>query len=507
MSFRTFTSDKFVNPLLLRFAQHSPWKRYEELLELDNADADTLEKIQWERFQSIIEYAGHNVPYYKESFAAAGVRAEDLSGRKDLPAVPTINKQKIAANFPDRITSKKSDPGMWRYVATSGTTDRLMVVKDAETSSRNEALIVYGQQLRGTYAPGLIQSGIPPDACSLACAANVRRAQGPLDKVRESYESLTVNGLSGMPRSLVGRTLRRISQPYHEMPSFGTEGTRVSVEMLQWYVEQLHRLSPTVLSGLPTFLQFLARHIDRSKTPLPRIGSLLPEGALSPPILKNELFRAFGVPVHEVYGAHELGSVATTCEQRDKLHIMMPEFLVETVRNGKHADSGELGEIVITSFINRAMPLIRYTPGDVGRLYEDQCPCGRKTQLLTLEGRLQDTIVTSKGIFTAQAIIEFFDAYPNIEFFQLVQRSEARCDLLVVEKERGQTNMHDVSDAAEDFLGEEMQIRPRLVSTIKPEVSGKFRFVKSTSYHLFHEVVSTQASESKNDGFQAKALN
>jgi phenylacetate-CoA ligase len=468
MSFRSFISDKFVTPLLLRSSQHASWPWYEKLVALEKADGNALKKHQWEKFQSISQ---------------------------------------IAANFPDRITSRKSDRNEWQYVATSGTTDRLMLVKDAETTSRNEALIVYGQQLRGTYAPGLMHVDIPPDACSLACAASVRRSQGTLDRVRESFESLTVNGITGMPRSLVGRTLRRIALPYHEMPSFGTEGTRVSSEMLQWYVEQLHLFCPAVLSGLPTFLELLARHIARSKTPPPKIGSLLPEGSLSPPMLQNELLRVFGVPVHEVYGAHELGSVATTCEQRDKLHIMMPEFLVEAVRNGKHAASGELGEIVVTSFINRTMPLIRYTPGDVGRLYEEHCTCGRRTQLLTLEGRLQDTMVTSKGIFTAQTIIEFFGAYPNIEFFQLVQRSENRCDLLIVEKERGQTNLHDLTDAAEDFLGELMQIRPRLVSTIKPEVSGKFRFVKSTSYHRFHEVATAQAGESGSEVFQAGPLN
>ena len=142
---------------------------------------------------------------------------------------------------------------------------------------------------------------------------------------------------------------------------------------------------------------------------------------------------------------------------------------------------------MITSFINSAMPLIRYKPGDVGRLYEDTCDCGRESQLLSVEGRLQDTIITSKGIFTSQKITEYFSQLSNIEFFQLVQRDDTRCDLLIVEKERGQTNQHDVSDAVQHFLGDEIKVRPRIVSTIKPEASGKFRFVKSASYNYFHK--------------------
>jgi len=369
-----------------------------------------------------------------------------------------------------------------------------MVIKDAETISRNIALSMYGEKIQGVNVPGSLHVSIPPDACSLACAAKINRSEGPFGRAKKTIADLTALGTFRMPRSILGQILRNIASPMKEMPSFGPEGTRVSSEMLQWYVERIRRWQPVVLSGLPTYLQLLGRHIERIGELPPFIGSLLPQGALSTPSLKNELRRVFGVPVHEVYGGHELGSVASTCEQQDRLHIMMSECLVETVRNGKHVGPGELGEIVVTTFINSAMPLIRYRPGDVGRLYEDYCSCGRQTQLLILEGRMEDTLITSKGIRTEKEIIDFLMGRPNIEFAQLVQRSETRCDLLVVEKESGKTNLYDLSEATNKFLGDEIEVRPRLVSTIKPEVSGKFRFVKSTSFEHFHEGTPEQAS-------------
>ena len=133
------------------------------------------------------------------------------------------------------------------------------------------------------------------------------------------------------------------------------------------------------------------------------------------------------------------------------------------------------------------MPLIRYRPGDVGRLHDGFCSCGRESQLLTVEGRIQDTMVTSKGIFSAQEIIEFYSGRENIQFTQLVQRSDTRCDLLIVEEVKGKTDLEDIAARSNKFLGSEMRIRPRIVSTIKPEVSGKFRFVKSTSFNNFHK--------------------
>lgn len=493
MSLRSLISENLMMPVLLRLSECPPWPWYKELLRLDRADRDEIRKYQWEKFRSLLEYAQQHVPYYGESFGQVGVGADKLTTWEDLLAIPTISKRQIAANFPDRITSRKSNRDTWQYFATSGTTDRLMVIKDSEATSRNIALTWYGELMQGTYAPGSLRVNIPPDACSLACAAAIRRPQGLIAGAKQAIDDLAARKAKGIPRWLMGRALRQIATPVYEMPSFGPEGTRVGTEVLDWYIERIRRWRLAVLSGLPTYLQLLARHIDRSEESPLSVGHLLPQGALSTPSLKNELRRVFGVPVHEVYGGHEFGCVASTCEQQDRLHIMMSECLVETVQNGKHTSPGELGEIVVTTFINRAMPLIRYRPGDVGRLYEDTCSCGRKTQLLVLEGRMEDTLITSKGIRTEKEIIDFLMRWPNVEFAQLVQRSETRCDLLVVEKESGRTNLGDLSDATREFLGEEIEVRPRLVSTIKPEVSGKFRFVKSTSFEHFHEGTPMQA--------------
>ena len=475
-------------PSILKFSKCPPWPWLEDLRRLDRADRGELQRLQWEKFCSLIEYAQLQVDYYKEGFAQAGIRAADLVKWEDLLLIPTISKQQIAANFPDRITARASNCATWQFFATSGTTDRLMVIKDAEALSRNMALSLYEEEIQGTYAPGSLLVNIPPDACSLACAVASRRPKSAIGRMKQSIRDLVARNPNSLPRWFAGQAMRAIASPAREMPSFGPEGTRVSPELLDWYLDRIQLWHPNVLSGLPTYLQLLARRHYKGggKSPL-KIGSLLPQGALSTPSLRNELMRAFQVPVHEVYGGHEFGCVASTCERQDKMHIMMAECLVECVRNGRHVASGELGEIVVTPFTNKIMPLIRYRPGDVGRFYEDYCACGRQTQLLVVEGRLEDTVVTSKGIRTEQEIIDFVMAWPNIEFFQLVQRDERWCDLLVVEKEKNQVNLCDLADITAEFLGNDLQIRPRLVSTIKPEVSGKFRFVKSTSHRHFHE--------------------
>lgn len=490
MPFRKYISEKIIDQLLLRYSKNAPWPWYNKLIQLDPVGRDEILQLQWQNFTDMLGYAEQNVPYYSESFASAGICVEDIKRKEDLLSIPEINKKQIAANFPDRITSTASDQNSWQYIATSGTTDRLMVVIDDETASRNEALSLYGEQIRRDHMPGALTINIPPDACSLACAVNSHRDKSIRDRWQDVASAFSQKGISGLTRSMAGKILRKISMPAIEMPSFGPSGTRVEDDLLKWYYETIQRKRPAVLSGLPTYLLILSRYIKKYNLQAPEIGSLLPQGSLSPPALKREISAAFKAPVHEVYGAHELGSVATTCIQRDKLHINMTGFLVEVVKDGKHAAPGELGEIVISSLINSAMPMIRYKPGDVGRLYEDPCACGRQSQLLVVEGRLQDTMVTSNGIFTSQMVTDYFNGLENIEFFQMTQRDDARCDLLIVEKNRGQTNKKELAAAVQEYLGSELRIRPRLVSTIKPEVSGKFRFVKSKSVHRFHNGTS-----------------
>ena len=109
MSIRNLISEKLFMPMLLKFSKCPPWPWLEELRRLDRAGRGELQRLQWEKFCSLIEYAQVQVDYYKESLGQAGIRAGDLVKWEDLLSIPTINKQQIAANFPDRITARESN--------------------------------------------------------------------------------------------------------------------------------------------------------------------------------------------------------------------------------------------------------------------------------------------------------------------------------------------------------------------------------------------------------------
>jgi phenylacetate-CoA ligase len=89
--------------------------------------------------------------------------------------------------------------------------------------------------------------------------------------------------------------------------------------------------------------------------------------------------------------------VAVEClEQRSGLHVNEDHFLVEVIdpQDGRRIAPGDEGELVFTTLTKEALPLIRYRTGDIGRLVEDPCPCGRTTARITgLRGRLDDMLI------------------------------------------------------------------------------------------------------------------
>jgi len=102
--------------------------------------------------------------------------------------------------------------------------------------------------------------------------------------------------------------------------------------------------------------------------------------------------RIWGCTVYTHYGMTETGfGLAVDCRCRDGMHLRNDEFMVEIINPETllTLPDGETGEIVLTSLKERAMPLIRYRTGDLGRLIATPCACGGTLPRLDrVEGRL-----------------------------------------------------------------------------------------------------------------------
>lgn len=157
-------------------------------------------------------------------------------------------------------------------------------------------------------------------------------------------------------------------------------------EPVERHLDRLGALSPTVLVGPPSVLRGIADEVAAGRL------RIAPEKVYSvaevlTPLDEERLRRGLGVGViHQIYQCTE-GFLGCTCEH-GTLHLNEDVVLIER----EHLDERRFVPIV-TDFMRRTQPIVRYRMGDVLVLRDAPCPCGSVfTALERIEGREDDVL-------------------------------------------------------------------------------------------------------------------
>ena len=103
---------------------------------------------------------------------------------------------------------------------------------------------------------------------------------------------------------------------------------------------------------------------------------------------------AWGVEPFNMYGTTE-GMSACDCKHHQGMHVYEDLGLMEILdERGDPAPDGVPGaKLLVTSFIKRTQPLLRYEISDMVALTTVPCPCGRPfARMVSLEGRSDDIL-------------------------------------------------------------------------------------------------------------------
>ncbi len=160
------------------------------------------------------------------------------------------------------------------------------------------------------------------------------------------------------------------------------------------YLTKIQQYSPEVIEGYPSALEVIANWLLKSDYKiLPKCIYATAETLTKEQRLLIE--KAFHCPVVNYYGSTEGATMITQCEE-GHLHIDDECGIIEFLNDdGTPAKSGEVANMVITSFTTKAMPLIRYNIGDLGVFSDEKCSCGRSTTVITeITGRIDDIFIT-----------------------------------------------------------------------------------------------------------------
>lgn len=257
----------------------------------------------------------------------------------------------------------------------------------------------------------------------------------------------------------------------------------LSPDGMRRFIHRFRQFRPRMLFGYPSAFARIAAFAEAEGLSLQsetlRVVFVTAERLY--PEQRERIQSAFGVPVANGYGARDAGFLAHECPHGG-MHIMSEDVVLETVDSEGHPTApGVAGEIVVTHLATSDFPFVRYRTGDVGKLGDERCPCGRGLPLLSeIQGRTTDFVTACDGtVMHGLAVIYVVREIDGVESFRIIQHSREQLEVLVVSALWNDEKQARVVRGMRQRLGDALQVDVRVVQDIPREANGKFRYVIS----------------------------
>lgn len=244
---------------------------------------------------------------------------------------------------------------------------------------------------------------------------------------------------SRIPNQLLEREIYWINNPSNFPYGIYSYSTMyLNSETAEYYISHINKLKPSFLRGYPSGIKLLCQFVESLNLSI--------DFKLKGCYLTSENFdestadyisKILKCQVWGQYG-HSEASVFAYKKPNSPNYYCFPLYGYTEIldEQGNHVEKGELGEIVVTGFSNRAMPFIRYKTGDLA-VYGGVSPKG-EVIFEKLLGRSNDYIFNSHGekIYLVGFIFGgHLHAFNHIRSWQFVQKVKGYLDILIVKDE------------------------------------------------------------------------
>jgi phenylacetate-CoA ligase len=339
--------------------------------------AGALAEFQSTRLRELVRYLDGCNPYYRALFRKLHIDASRFRGLADLPRLPFLEKKDIGGAVATNLTRLKKE-GLARWHQTSGTTGDPVRFPDS-----CEDWAAYTE----LSASALYAFGVRPSDTAIAAFS-----YGP----QIAFWSY----LFGLER--IGATV----------VAAGGMSSEARLALMKAY-------RVTVLLSTPSYSLHLAetaraKGVDLAKDVAVRL--IVNTGEPNPPALKQQLREVWNAREYDRIGSTETGGVAFECPENPCAYHVHENFLIAEILDeaDRPVAPGQDGELVITTFFRRGMPLIRFrTRNVVRRMPPGRCRCGRAFLSLALTPagvvlRRLDDLVKIRGMLLSPTAISSF---------------------------------------------------------------------------------------------------
>jgi phenylacetate-CoA ligase len=432
---------------------------YLELRQSEWYSRADLDELQLQKLQRLVQHAYIHVPYYRDVMRESGIDPASIKQLEDIQKLPLLAKNDIRSGLYFDLFADDHDKKDMLRISTSGST--------------GEPFVTYADtyQLEFRFATTLR-------------ALEWTGWRFGDRQARLWHQTIGMSRLEIIRERIDAWFMRRLFVPAYEM----------SPDALEEFVRKIREHRPVLVDGYAESFNFLAHYATEGGNPGFSPRAIMSSAQMLTESSRDAIEQAFGAKVFDKYGSREFSGIAYECAESRDHHVMDESYLVELLVDGRPANPGETGEVVITDLNNFSVPLIRYRIGDLAVAVDRSipCPCGRHlSRVGRIEGRTQAIVHCADGTWLPGTFFaHFFKDYEYaVRFFQVEQTEAGAITLRLVRNARFTDHaLAELLDGLRHFTGETTVIDVEFVDEIPLGTTGKRAPVVSEVAFDFQQV-------------------
>ncbi len=415
------------------------YKEYRRFLcEFDKKSLEEKLAYQSTCLQGFLKEAKGNSKFYSQLYD--GINIDAIKTTDDLSILPCVDKEQLRANIDDVYTISKKE-----------------AVESHTGGTTGKSLTVRGKREDMMYRMAMLD-----------------HFKARVGFEHRKMKRATFNGKHIVPPNQKKKVFWRYNRSCKQMiySSF-----HITEENLAYYVDSLNKFKPCAIDGFFTSMCDVAGYMERHGIkPQFKPVAIFPTSETVTKSGRDLLERVFSCKVYDQYASSEGAPFITEC-CCGKLHMELSTGVFEHYLP-------ESNEVLVTSFLTRGTPLIRYKIGDVVEFLPSDhvCECGRHDLYVgAIQGRRLDFLYTAEGAkINAGNVANLMKNLPNVIIrSQAVQNKLGEITLLLQVDDKLYRDEYD-DMLRDEFLhkfGSTTKVIIKHVSDIPRESSGKFRFI------------------------------
>ncbi|GAB4367444.1 MAG: phenylacetate--CoA ligase family protein [Deltaproteobacteria bacterium] len=441
---------------------------YKELCRTEWYPESALRDMQLVKLKRVVEYTSRWIPYYRRLYKKIGLELGDIRSLEDFRFIPPLSRTDVIEHHKEMIDFRMQPAIPFAERTMRGPGEPIPFARVRKHK------LVRNTSSGSTGSPTVFYEDGSRTGLNWAYELRLKRWYSILPGEKEARMARLSTEYQPNSRSL---RMRRALWNQMILP-----GTNLSEQDFEYSMDRIRRFQPASLWGYTSALTGLADHIRRTgRGPAP--SSLRLVIAWAAPLHDHEkelLEEVFRCPATNIYSAREVGHVAAICPAGE-FHVNQENLLVESEKAGN--GQGDLEELLVTNLDISPMPFLRYRMGDVGRVEQSRCACGRTLQVLKgLLGRTGEIFIAKDGrIISPNFWCRVFMSNRHsgqILRFQVVYTKEKNLRLILVRgKEYSAETEEYIRGTVRENFSEGTRLEIRYVDEIKPQISGKYQMV------------------------------